>query len=69
MAQLEQLANEQLQSCQKYPVPRPKPSDPVDQFVYWVAFDTAIRAEVSILLHNDTPPLAGGAGCSTNISI
>ena len=42
IAQLEQPANELLQSCQEYPVPCPKPLDPVDQFVYWIAFDTVI---------------------------
>jgi len=47
MDQIEQLATEQLQSCQKYPLPRPGPSAHVSKFVYWLAFDTCLRGEVS----------------------
>ena len=48
--QIEQLATEQLQSCQKYPLPRPGPLAHVSEFVYWLAFDTCLRGEVSDVL-------------------
>jgi hypothetical protein len=47
MDQIEQLATEQLQSCQKHPLPRPGPSEHVSKFVHWLGFDACLRASVS----------------------
>ena len=49
MNQIEQLASEQLQSCQKYPIPRPGSSAHVSEFVFWLAFDASLRAEASAI--------------------
>lgn len=43
---LEQIAKEQLKSCQQHPIPRPSTSDSPDQFVFWNAFDAVLRADV-----------------------
>jgi len=50
MDEIERLATEQLQSCEKYPLPRPGPSDHVSKFVYWLGFDAALRAEAYMAL-------------------
>lgn len=52
MDEIERLATEQLQSCEKYPLPRPGPSDHVSKFVYWLGFDAALRAEVGAITHH-----------------
>lgn len=46
---IEQIANEQIQSCKKHPMPCPPDNAPDSAFVHWIAFFAMNRAEVSLL--------------------
>lgn len=50
LREIESIAREQLDSCEKHPIPRPADEASDMDFVYYIAFDAYIRAEVSILL-------------------
>lgn len=47
LKELEIFATEQLEFCERHPVPQPQPSDDIEAFMFWIAFDTHPRAHVS----------------------
>lgn len=51
MLRVEDLANDLLSSCQKYPEPRPKPTDKATELILWRAFDSTLRAKVTFSIN------------------
>lgn len=45
--EIETMAREQIESCEKHPIPRPADDGSEYDFAFYIAFDTSIRAEVS----------------------
>lgn len=43
---IEAMAQEIITSCEQHPIPRPDPSSPASEFIYWIGYDGYLRAEV-----------------------
>lgn len=47
LGDVDNIAHEQIESCEKHPIPRPADDASDLEFMYYIAFDACIRAEVT----------------------